>query len=592
MYKLLLCLRYLRTKYIALACIISVMLGVATMIVVNSVMAGFANEMRDRLHNFLADIVIEARSLDGITDSERQMAIVDEVAGDYIAAMTRTVEIPGMITFTDPYSGEAIPSPVTIHGIDPQGKASVGPLHDYLDSYNPVIEDGVVQREPLRSRDVPLGWDLTEDAATYRRQVKQEQALYFRDQPARPPSFDDAPGRPAAAAPEDRDASPQPESPPGDASDVPSEPVFDDPAFNDPVTVADSGTPADADVSPPGTTSRDTTSEDTPPADAASGESDESGASPGVEELLQQDPFGNAGFVGRDGLNTDPLPARIYLGEGIVSFQAMDDEGRLRKVLMVNPGDDVILSTVTAGRPPDIVKFSATVVDLFRSGMSEYDNNIVLMNIAELQKNRGMIVDGVDQITGIHIRLKDYDDAETVVNLLKGAFPPGLVNVRTWEEKQGLLLSAVEVETAILNVLLFLIIAVAGFGILAIFFMIVVEKTRDIGILKSLGASSGGVMSIFLSYGLALGLVGSAAGVAIGLLFVRYINEIEDALSWLTGRKVFDEKIYYFYEIPTEVSAWMVCWVAAGAVAIAVLASVLPARRASRLHPVRALRYE
>jgi lipoprotein-releasing system permease protein len=209
-----------------------------------------------------------------------------------------------------------------------------------------------------------------------------------------------------------------------------------------------------------------------------------------------------------------------------------------------------------------------------------------------LQKNRGMIVDGVDAITGIHIKLKDYDDAETVVALLKGAFPPGMVNVRTWEEKQGLLLSAVEVETAILNVLLFMIIAVAGFGILAIFFMIVVEKTRDIGILKSLGASSGGVMSIFLSYGLALGMVGSAAGVVIGLLFVHYINEIEDGLSWLTGRKVFDEKIYYFFEIPTEVNPITVTWVAFGAIAIAVLASVLPARRASRLHPVRALRYE
>ena len=137
-----------------------------------------------------------------------------------------------------------------------------------------------------------------------------------------------------------------------------------------------------------------------------------------------------------------------------------------------------------------------------------------------------------------------------------------------------------------------MIIAVAGFGILAIFFMIVVEKTRDIGILKSLGASSNGVMSIFLSYGLGLGVVGSAAGVGIGLLFVRYINEIEDGLSWITGRKVFDEKIYYFPEIPTQVNVMMVTWVALGAIGIAVLASVLPARRASRLHPVRALRFE
>ena len=84
--------------------------------------------------------------------------------------------------------------------------------------------------------------------------------------------------------------------------------------------------------------------------------------------------------------------------------------------------------------------------------------------------------------------------------------------------------------------LLFLIIAVAGFGILAIFYMIVVEKTRDIGILKSLGASGRGVMGIFLGYGLSLGLVGSGVGMVVGLLFVRYINEIADVLGWITGQ--------------------------------------------------------
>ncbi len=149
-----------------------------------------------------------------------------------------------------------------------------------------------------------------------------------------------------------------------------------------------------------------------------------------------------------------------------------------------------------------------------------------------------------------------------------------------------------EVESAILNVLLFLIIAVAGFGILAIFFMIVVEKTKDIGILKSLGASSGGIMSIFLSYGLALGIVGSGVGVIFGLAFVKHINRIESWITWITGRKVFDEKIYYFPEIPTLVNPVMVVWVAIGAMAIAVLASILPARRAARFHPVEALRYE
>jgi lipoprotein-releasing system permease protein len=147
-------------------------------------------------------------------------------------------------------------------------------------------------------------------------------------------------------------------------------------------------------------------------------------------------------------------------------------------------------------------------------------------------------------------------------------------------------------ETAVLNVLLFMIIAVAGFGILAIFFMIVVEKTRDIGILKSLGATGRGIMGIFLAYGLSLGVVGAGVGLVLGLVFVKYINQIADLLGRITGRPVFDPSIYYFQQIPTIVDVPTVAWIVAGAMAIAVLASILPARRAARLHPVEALRYE
>ena len=311
----------------------------------------------------------------------------------------------------------------------------------------------------------------------------------------------------------------------------------------------------------------------------------------GAQPVMHDDPFGNIPVH----VPAAPLAGRLYVGANLISFPYEDKVAN--KVLtkyMVQPGEDVKISTVSTGRPPTAVHFDATVVDVFKSGMSEYDANRVYVNLDYLQEIRGMVdrQSGSRAITTIQIRLKNYNDAEKVVERLKGAFPPGLYSVQTWEQKQGPLLAAVEMESTILNVLLFLIIAVAGFGILAIFFMIVVEKTRDIGILKALGATRRGVMTIFLSYGLSLGLVGSGVGVVVGLLFVRYINDIEKMLTWITGRKVFDERIYYFPSIPTSVSFSMVFWVGLGAVLIAVMASILPARRAAGMHPVQCLRYE
>jgi len=519
MYKLLLCTRYLRTRYIALASIVSVMLGVATMIVVNSVMAGFGSEMRNRIQGLLSDIVLEVSSTDGVTDFEKHKALIQKVAGSYIVSMTPTVEVYGMLSFQ--YAGDFVHRPVTLIGIDPPSKAEVGPLADHLISYQPEREDGKdIEPAQRPATEVP-NWELTAQATEHRRDWAKRQHFVLeqmeRDRQYQLEMNDKQEEGTATAE--------------GTGSDV----SFDEEVAQRQI--------------------------------------------PSVEELRH------------------PLDGRVYIGIGLVSFPYEDQEtGKIKTQYMARPGDDVKLSTVTAGTP-EAAYFNATVVDIFKSGMSEYDANLVFCNLEHLQKVRNMITkspngEDVRSFTTVQIKLKDYRDADKVVDLLQGAFPRGLYSVKTWEQKQGPLLAAVEIESAILNVLLFLIITVAGFGILAIFYMIVVEKTKDIGILKALGASSGGVMSIFLSYGLSLGLVGSGVGATIGLLFVHYINEIEAGISLLTGRKVFDERIYYFPKIPTHVEPRMVIWVACGAVLIAVLASILPARRAARLHPVRALRYE
>lgn len=116
---------------------------------------------------------------------------------------------------------------------------------------------------------------------------------------------------------------------------------------------------------------------------------------------------------------------------------------------------------------------------------------------------------GIPSVNSIQIKVTPGTNLNELRDRLRKAFPAELYLISSWRDKQGPLLMAVDMEMAVLNILLFLIIAVAGFGILAIFFMIVVEKTRDIGILKSLGASSSGIAGIFLGYGLFLGLVGA-----------------------------------------------------------------------------------
>ena len=228
--------------------------------------------------------------------------------------------------------------------------------------------------------------------------------------------------------------------------------------------------------------------------------------------------------------------------------------------------------------------------------MSEYDSSFVFVPLERLQQMR-LLGDGKGEGAVNQIQVKarkgvDLDKLAAARQTGLEELQPTAFRVSTWEQKQGPLLAAVAVEQSILNILLFFIIAVAGFGILAIFSMIVVEKTRDIGVLKALGASSAGVRQIFLGYGLSLGLVGSGVGMVGGLLFVWKINEIEKWLSQVTGRKVFDDAIYYFDEIPTLVEPSTVAWIVGGALFIAVVASIWPAHRASKLRPVQALRFE
>src|SRR5215211_2591763 len=132
MYKLLLCWRYLRTRYLALVCIVSVMLGVATLIVVNSVMGGFSTKLRERLHGLLSDIVVETGDLNGFGDPEGKMARIrrDPVLGEKIEAMAATLETFAMLQYT--YDGMPYTKTVKLLGIEPESRSRIGGFQEFL----------------------------------------------------------------------------------------------------------------------------------------------------------------------------------------------------------------------------------------------------------------------------------------------------------------------------------------------------------------------------------------------------------------------------------------------------------------------------
>src|SRR5262245_21202199 len=156
MYKLLLCWRYLRTRYIALASIVSVMLGVATLIVTNAVMEGFTHEMQERIHGILSDLVFESHSLEGFPDADRRMAEIRKVAGKYIEGMSPTVHVPAMLGYT--IGSEYRTQQIILIGIDEAPHASVSDFGQFLQHPS--------NREHLDFRLKEGGYDTIDHQAT------------------------------------------------------------------------------------------------------------------------------------------------------------------------------------------------------------------------------------------------------------------------------------------------------------------------------------------------------------------------------------------------------------------------------------------
>lgn len=545
MYRWLLCWRYLRTRYIALASVVSVTLGVATMIIVNAVMNGFTTEMQGRMHGILSDVIVESHSSSGLANYKGFQKRIREVLGDDLVGMTTVVHVPAMVNIN--HRGETITRQINLIGIDTESYASVSDFSKYLlHPENKQALSFVLHEAGYadgREGFPESGWKHRRRAAAahqtlmdLQKQIDEEQKRneFLREQIH-------------------QTQSPQPEALTTDSllPKAPSEYAAQDGGAN---------------IAHPNSTGPSFDAIPTRPEDQAAI------FDPAVSQ--------------HDG---------IVLGISIGTTRYRDMAGKVTDYYYVQPGDDVQVTFPSAGNTPRAINEKFTVVDFYESQMSEYDATFAFVPLDKLQKYRGMIdpSSGDAAVNSIQLKLREGADLNAARDALRAQFPlEMMVQVNTWRDLQGALLAAVQMETTILNILLFLIIAVAGFGILATFFMIVVEKTKDIGILKSLGATGTGVASIFLGYGVLLGAVGAGAGGIAGLTFVANINQVADVLESITGQEVFDPTVYYFDHIPTLINPWTVAWVIVGAILIAVFASVLPAIRAARMHPVEALRYE
>ena len=256
-------------------------------------------------------------------------------------------------------------------------------------------------------------------------------------------------------------------------------------------------------------------------------------------------------------------------------------------------GTEVMVSTFTPSY--EMRRFKGKAMDFVASGIYDIDEHLLYMPLDWARALKEM---APGSISGVSIALTQYDKKTiaaameniTAVVEKHAAFTP--YRLTTWEEERRAFLMAVAMERRIMAFILFFFLVVAGFSISAILIMIVLEKIRDIGILRAMGASAQGVAGLFLVYGITIAVIGAGLGLVGGVVFVKNLDSIEQGIYKLTGWQPFPPEIYDLPEIPRILNWWTNMSVVAAALAVSFAASVIPALRAAWLDPVEAIRYE
>ena len=263
---------------------------------------------------------------------------------------------------------------------------------------------------------------------------------------------------------------------------------------------------------------------------------------------------------------------------------------RLAQQLGVGVGGRVTVispqGTATAfGTMPRIKTYH--VVALFDVGMYEYDNSFIYAPLDAAQ----LFFRLPQAVTDLQVFVADPDRVQGEARLIAAALG-GRPRIVDWRQANSSLFNAVEIERNVMFLILTLIIVVAAFNIISSMIMMVKDKGRDIAILRTMGASRGMVLRIFMLSGASIGVVGTLAGLALGVAFTRNIEAIREFVQNILGVNLFSAEIYFFTRIPARIDTREVATVVIMALALSFLATLYPSWRAARLDPVEALRYE
>ncbi len=321
-------------------------------------------------------------------------------------------------------------------------------------------------------------------------------------------------------------------------------------------------------------------------------------AEPTIErQLMASSPAANAGALLR-GLSPEAFrslpgvatPEAAWgeisrFGEGIAIGAGLAEKLRVRvgdEVTLISPRGEAL----AFGVAPRV--WRRPVVYVFRIGMSQYDNAFVFMPLADAQKY--FRTDGA--VDAIEVMVDQPDDVEAIGAEIEQAVRGSEAYLWNWQRANGAFLAALRVERNVMFLILTLIILVAALNIISGLIMLVKEKGRDIGILRTMGLSRASVLRVFFICGASIGVIGTVLGVGLGVVFTANVEEIQALVERLSGGSVWDPEVRFLTRVPAVMHASDVVFTIVIALGLSFLATWYPAWRAARLDPVEALRYE